>query len=989
MSMSAQSASQTGHHNVIVLAQGDNIHVEVGRPHLRLVPVGARVRKQPRRAIDILNPAFQSVPVVGREEDLRFLHEWLGAEAGIAITAVVGPGGSGKTRLALEILQQLPPDWQGGFLTAEEADRFLGQENLGEWSWQKPTLVVVDYAALMAGMLARWFSELADHAPPEHRLRILLLERHADPKAGWYQDLASGTWHGQAVRELFSPAEPRRITPLREAAERRSVMEAGMEAAAAFVLPGKPVRRLPGPGEDAWFDQRLAASQWADPLLLLMAAVIAASDGLNAALELSRPDLAKTLAMRERDRIRKSAMSPTAGDLLAHVYACVTLCGGLDREQAIQVAKGEFVAEHKQYPGGAGQAVDDLAKYLGAQDKLSPLTPDLLGEALLPVTFGEKGKGAAVTSRLAKVATAGVASSLIRSAQDFGYAGEPWPLEWLKFLIADGQNNPTLLMEIEGALPKDSLTLRELAVGITRSLIEVIAGMGGPSDSSSQYLQSELARLWNNLAVRQSAMGQRAQALASIDEAVGMRRALAEGNPDAFLPDLAVSLNNLANLQSDMGQRAAALASIAEAVRHYRALAEGNPDAFLPDLATSLNNQASRQSDMGQRAQALASIDEAVGMSRELAEGNPDAFFPDLAESLNNQAILRSDMGQRAQALASIEESIRIRRSLAESNPDAFLPDLASSLNNQANRQSQLGQRTQALASIAEAVRHYRALAEGNPDAFLPDLATSLNNQANQQSAIGKGAAALASIEEAVRSYRKLAAANPDAFLPHLAMSLNNLANRQSEMGELAESLASIEESVRIRRTLAVGNPNAFLPGVAKSLNTKANLQSQLGQRAEALASIAEALRHYRGLAEGNPEAFLPDIAASLNNQAVLQSEVGQRAQALASIEEAVRHYRGLAEGNSDAFLPDLAMSLSVLGDCLEGMERLKEAFDASAESLTVLAPVFSKYPGVFDGRAGATWRDYVTRSERLGVEPDFEILKPYMRLIEQGGSNE
>jgi hypothetical protein len=213
--MSAQSASQHGHHNVIVQAEGDNIHVRVGLPHLKLIPVTARICKRPRREIDILNPAYQAVPLVGREQDIQFLHDWLSAEARIAATALVGPGGSGKTRLALEVLQHLPLDWQGGFLTAEEATRFLGQENLSERSWQKATLVVVDYAALLAGTLGEWFSELADHAAPEHPLRILLLGRHADPKSGWYRDLADGTWHGQEVRRLFSPEEPKAGDPAR------------------------------------------------------------------------------------------------------------------------------------------------------------------------------------------------------------------------------------------------------------------------------------------------------------------------------------------------------------------------------------------------------------------------------------------------------------------------------------------------------------------------------------------------------------------------------------------------------------------------------------------------------------------------------------------------------------------------------------------------------------------------------------------------------
>ncbi len=1123
--MNAQAASQHGHHNVIVQAQGDNITVQVGVPHLKLIPVEARIRKEPRREIDILNPAFQAVPLVGREQDLQFLHDWLGAGAGIAVTAMVGPGGSGKTRLALEFLQQLPPDWQGGFLTTEEAGRFLGQENLSEWSWRKPTLVVVDYAALLAGTLARWFAELADHAAPRHPLRILLLERHADPNSGWYRDLADGTFHGQTARDLFWPSEPRRVTPLDEAVQRRQVLLTGLHAAAALAPPGKSVSRLPDPGEDAWFDQRLAASQWADPLLLLMAAVIAVSDGLNAALKLSRPDLAKKLATRERDRVRNSVASPAAKDLLAHLYACVMLCGGLERDQAIEVAEEEFKAEHDEYPGGAGRAVKDLALYLGADHWLPALAPDLLGEALLPVTLGEKGP--AVTARLSSVAPAGVASSLMRSAQDFGPAGERWPLEWLQALIAEGQSDPAILMEIEGALPEESLILRKLAVEVTQLLIEKIAWSIQDAGPTSPRVRSNAARLWNNLSVRQSEMGQRAEALTSIAEAVRIRRALAEANPDAFLPNLAMSLNNqanrqsemgqraealtsiaeavrhyralaeanpdaflpnlamslnnlanlqsemgqraealtsiaeavrirralaeanpdaflpnlamslnnLANRQSEMGQRAEALTSIAEAVRHYRALAEANPDAFLPNLAMSLNNQANRQSEMGQRAEALTSIAEAVRHYRALAEANPDAFLPNLAMSLNNLANLQSEMGQRAEALTSIAEAVRIRRALAEANPDAFLPNLAMSLNNLANRQSEMGQRAEALTSIAEAVRHYRALAEANPDAFLPDLAMSLNNQAAMQSEMGQRAEALTSIAEAVRHYRALAEANPDAFLPDLAMSLNNLATLQSAMGQRAEALTSIAEAVRHYRALAEANPDAFLPDLAGSLNNQANRQSGMGQRAEALTSIAEAVRHYRALAEANPDAFLPDLAMSLNNLANRQSEMGQRAEALTSIAEAVRHYRALAEANPDAFLPNLAMSLnnlanlqsemgqraealtsiaeavrirralaeanpdaflpnlamslSVLGDCLDGVGKLAEGRDAAAESLRVLAPLFSRYPGVFDGLARATVRDYVLRSQRLGLEPDSEILIPYMRLFEEGESHD
>ena len=42
-----------------------------------------------------------------------------------------------------------------------------------------------------------------------------------------------------------------------------------------------------------------------------------------------------------------------------------------------------------------------------------------------------------------------------------------------------------------------------------------------------------------------SALGRREEALAAVEEAVTIRRQLAQGRPDAFLPDLVMSLNNV------------------------------------------------------------------------------------------------------------------------------------------------------------------------------------------------------------------------------------------------------------------------------------------------------------------------------------------------------------------------------------------------------------------------------------------------------------
>ncbi|MFE5677559.1 hypothetical protein ACFQ7B_05740 [Streptomyces erythrochromogenes] len=61
-----------------------------------------------------------------------------------------------------------------------------------------------------------------------------------------------------------------------------------------------------------------------------------------------------------------------------------------------------------------------------------------------------------------------------------------------------------------------------------------------------------------------------------------MKRALAEANPDA--PDLAGALNNLSVRLGAVGRPVAGLTAIQEAVTIRRTLAEANPDLFEPAL---------------------------------------------------------------------------------------------------------------------------------------------------------------------------------------------------------------------------------------------------------------------------------------------------------------------------------------------------------------------------------------------------------------------
>ena len=70
-------------------------------------------------------------------------------------------------------------------------------------------------------------------------------------------------------------------------------------------------------------------------------------------------------------------------------------------------------------------------------------------------------------------------------------------------------------------------------------------------------------------------------------EAVDIRRKLAQDRPKAFLPDLAAALNNLGIRHSALGQREAAMKATQEATGIYRKLAAQYPDVFAKDLRNS------------------------------------------------------------------------------------------------------------------------------------------------------------------------------------------------------------------------------------------------------------------------------------------------------------------------------------------------------------------------------------------------------------------
>jgi tetratricopeptide (TPR) repeat protein len=690
----AQHAEVYGRNNVVVQIQGDGNTVVPGLPHLTLTRYLNRRRGgggPSGEAAEILSPYALAIPFIGREPVMADLWTWMEKDQAASVRVLTARGGGGKTRLALELCDEATrKGWFAGFVTDRELQRFLAQQNLSTWGWNRPTLIVLDYAASRARLLHDWLVELADNAGDSgHPLRLLLLERHADPSMGWWLEaFGRGGGDADAVRRLLDPAEGPFTLPTVGASERRAIFGATLKQVGSELEPP----------ETPDFERRLAELSWGgEPLFLIMAGLTAARAGLAHVLALSPTDVVFEVAQHELHRIREIGKHRGIdGGFLAHMAAYVALCQGLSRfqaEEAIAEEKRRLRYDSAGDPPRIYEALYDALP--GEGTNVAPVLPDLLGEAVAVLALGEgdSQKAEEAVARAAEVGGDRVVSVVIRTADDFGSVRNE-VLGWLMRLVKQGGEDDEAIVRIMNEFPYQTLALREAAVELTAAIV-------GRFRLKEQ--KNRLAIWLNNLANRLNDIGRREEALEAAQEAVSLYRELELLNPEKFRPPLAMSLNTLSNRLGGLGRREEALDAGREAVRIRRELASARPEVFCSDLAMSLCNLAVRLMAVRLREEALEVGKEAVFLYRDLAMVRPEAS-PALAMSLSNLALLLNFVDRREEALEAGQEAVSEYRDLALVRPQAFGPDLARSVHNLSGLLSDIGQNDQAVETSREAV---------------------------------------------------------------------------------------------------------------------------------------------------------------------------------------------------------------------------------------------------------------------------------------------
>lgn len=372
-------------------------------------------------------------------------------------------------------------------------------------------------------------------------------------------------------------------------------------------------------------------------------------------------------------------------------------------------------------------------------------------------------------------------------------------------------------------------------------------------DKNSWNYQHKRAILLNNLAVLYNDTRRYTESEAMYQEALEIRRRLAQDNPKAYEPNLAMTLNNLGILYKNTQRYTESEPMYLKALEIYRRLAQDNPQAYEPSLATTLNNLASLYSNTQRLSESEAMYLEALEIRKRLAKDNPQTYEPDVAKTLYNLANLYKSTQRYTESEAMYIEALEILRRLATANPQAHEPDLTNTLNNFASLYQDTQRYTESEAMCLEALEIRRRLAKDNPQAYEPDVAQTLNNLAILYQDAQRYTESEAMHLEALETYRHLTQDNPQTYEPSLATALNNLANLYSDTQRLTESEAMYLEALEIRRPLAMDNPQAYEPDLAATLYNIGLLYIQQEQYFKAISDFEESLAIYRTLKISKP----------------------------------------------------------------------------------------------------------------------------------------
>jgi tetratricopeptide (TPR) repeat protein len=714
---------------------------------------------------------------VGRQEVLATLHQELGRNGWVSVTALVGMGGIGKTELTVQYARQHVPDYPGGvcWLHARTGDLLAqviayAQNTLGldvpqeyrgqlltleqqlQWCWHywepagRVLLVLDDVTDLTA-------CQPIFVAPPE-RFRIVLTTRRRGLDPGFFELSLDVLSPDDACTLLAALVGQDRVSRERATADALcqwlGYLPLGLELVGRYLAQDRGLSLT-----EMWEQLQEAEQPLEDASLEGGYPLMTAQGGVRAAFELSWHEL---------------DMEAQAVAQLLSLCAPAAVPWEL-ATQVMQQVKGETYrirSARRQLDNlNLVQPVEGVAEGV----KLHPLIREFLqekqGSAADPLMTQEELKRA-----LTRI--------MVEMAQ--GISQRPTQ-ETIQALLPMMPHLAEVAEQYTACLADDEILWPFVGLG------RFYAGQGLYTLAEPWYEvclkktqerfgeeHPDVATSLNNLAVLYAHQGRYSEAEPLYRDAVAMRkRLLGEDHPN-----IATSLNNLAWLYDAQGHYSEAEPLYQRAlILRERVL---GPDH--PDVAESLNNLAELYRAQRRYSEAEPLCQRALAL-RERVLG-PD--HPDVATSLNNLAGFYDAQGRYSEAEPLCQRTLALRERVL--GPDH--PDVATSLNNLALLYHAQGRYREAEPLCQRAlILRERVL---GPDH--PDVATSLNTLAGLYDAQGHYSEAEPLYQRALTLRERVL--GPDH--PDVATSLNNLALLYADQEQFEKAAPLLEQALRIVR---------------------------------------------------------------------------------------------------------------------------------------------------------------------------------------------
>ncbi|WP_428489636.1 hypothetical protein [Rhodopila sp.] len=635
--------------------------------------------------------------LIGREADIANLLAWARDDPRlIAIRVLTGPGGSGKTRLAAEVADQLlRTGWRAGIANLDKSTRLpIAAQGL---------FLIVDYPEAAREMVTALLRGIGRLEKPPSRIRVVLVSRRG---RGWWQDNFIAAQVSEFLDTFETTVGP--LRPLQTCTLVRDVVGRLAE------LIGVALPTLDDLVISEWHGQNPEIHGL--PLFGTAAALHAVVDEAST-FTLAGTEIVEALVARERMRLDTAALGAGWPEAKAasRLHGLAALRAGLD-ERALKHLARIAPDIGLPTPERIVDKVDSLGWWYDGQ-VLAP-QPDLLAAELLHQTVKERPQAAPAwiaatlferkaveVDRLGRLSH-DIATLHGESAQSLA--------AWMNEAVTGA---PELATVWDYLLKSSSTTFRLAPVAIEIGHIRL---------SASSIDDTERAEILHHLSIRKYDVGDAVGALAANQKAVCILRRLASTHPHPFEPLLALSLSNLSNRLSESKDNTAALDASEQAVEIYRRLAADDPVKFYPNLALLLVNLAIPMTAARSAADGLRAIREAVTILEFLATAKAFDFEPLLASALSTLAIVSSVGQDSAAAVKAIQRSVETLRRRSATDPARFEGDLAYSLDILALLVAKCDNAS-AVDAAHQAVEINRRLAAANPARFELQLQQSLN----------------------------------------------------------------------------------------------------------------------------------------------------------------------------------------------------------------------------------------------------------------------